>query len=370
MNRREWIIAGVTAAIVLLVVAGAYVLFFSGSLGPLAQAVQELPGIQYLLARTGAGRAALEPQVAEWIEAGEGLEARGEWGEAIRAYEKARELAPEESAPYLGLASVYEALEELDRAVEQAGRAAELAPEDASVLRTLGRLQCLSGDGAACVETLQRAVQLDPESAQGHYLLALAYQQDAEGDLDRALRAHREAIRLRPDLAIAHLAIAELYASQPGYEPVAIEAFQEAARIAREGDLPEIEARAYAGLAALYYQEDEYQACIDTWQQALEVNPEDPDALRRLGLCYVMRREEGDLERALQALESALVLDYGQIDAYYFILGQYYATEEDWPRAMFAWDQFLRFSTDEERNEIVRGWMEAYRQSLEEEGVP
>jgi superkiller protein 3 len=370
MSKRDWIIAGVTAAIVLLLVAGIYVFVQTDALRAVGQGISQLPGVRYLLGRVDAERSAPDPQAAEWIEAGAALEERGEYREAIRAYEKALELAPDEAQAHLGLSSAYESLEEWEQAIAQAERAAEIAPEDANVLRNLGRLQCLSGDGTACMETLEKAVRLEPDNARGHYLLALAYQQNAQGDLDSALREFGEALRIEPQLAIAHLAMGDLYASQPGYEPLAIEAYQEAARIAHDTGSQGVETRAYAGLARLYYRQDDYDECIDTWQQALEGDPEDPDAYRRLGLCYAMRQEEGDLERAVGAMEAALVLDYGQIDAYYFYLGQYYATQEEWWRAMLAWDQFLRFSEDEERNEIVREWMQGLHQAIEEESAP
>jgi superkiller protein 3 len=370
MSRRDWIIAAVTAAIVLLLVAGVYVFVQTDVLRAVGQGIARLPGIQYLLGRVDAQRAAPDPQAAEWIKAGATLEERGEYREAIRAYEKALELAPDEAKAYLGLSSAYESLEEREQALAQVERAAEIAPEDANVLRNLGRLQCLSGDGTACIETLEKAVRLEPDNSRGHYLLALAYQQNAQGGLDSAVREFGEALRIEPQLAIAYLAMAELYASHSGYESLAIEAYQEAARVARDNGDQAVETRANAGLARLYYRQDEYDKCIDKWQQVLEVDAEDPDAHRRLGLCYAMRMQEGDLERAVGAMETALVLDYGQIDAYYFYLGQYYATQEEWWRAMLAWDQFLRFSKDEERNEMVREWMEAYRQSLEQEGAP
>jgi hypothetical protein len=175
MSKRDWTIAGVTAVLVLLLVAGTYVLIRSGALGALTQAAAQLPGIQYLSRQMDAEQAASNPQAAEWIEVGAELEERGEYREAIRAYEKAIELAPKESKAYLGLSSAYESLEEWEQALAQASRAAEIAPDDAQVLRNLGRLQCLSGDGTACAETLERAVRLEPDNAQGHYLLAIAY---------------------------------------------------------------------------------------------------------------------------------------------------------------------------------------------------
>jgi hypothetical protein len=84
-----------------------------------------------------------------------------------------------------------------------------------------------------------------------------------------------------------------------------------------------------------------------------------------------MRGEGGDLGRAVAELEQALTHDFDYIDAYYFYLGEYYATEEkDYPRAFLAWDQFLRFSDNEELESRVHEWMDAYQSALEEEGGP
>jgi tetratricopeptide (TPR) repeat protein len=83
-----------------------------------------------------------------------------------------------------------------------------------------------------------------------------------------------------------------------------------------------------------------------------------------------MRRNEGDLERAIDELELALDLDFEHMDAYYFYLGQLYASQEDYPRAFLAWDQFLRFSDNEELKEQVRGWIEDFEAALREERTP
>ncbi len=102
----------------------------------------------------------------------------------------------------------------------------------------------------------------------------------------------------------------------------------------------------------------------------LEDFPEDADAHRRIALCYAMRRQEGDMEQAIDEFEQALKLDFEHLDAYYFYLGQYYAFQEDYPRAFLAWDQFLRLSNNQELKAEVRKWIGAYREALEEETAP
>jgi tetratricopeptide (TPR) repeat protein len=110
-----------------------------------------------------------------------------------------------------------------------------------------------------------------------------------------------------------------------------------------------------------HYAQDNYSQCIDEWKRVLAANPNDAVAHRRLGLCYAMRGEEGDLEQAIAELEQALALDSRYVDAYYFFLGRCYALEkEDVPRAVWALEQFLRFSDDEALNAEARDWIEQH----------
>jgi type IV pilus assembly protein PilF len=228
----------------------------------------------------------------------------------------------------------------------------------------------MSGDYETCKETLEKAVDLEPEDAQGHYLLALAYQRSVNDNLDKAQDQFKEALRADPEFSQAYLALGRLYRNVPGNEALAIEQIKKALAAAQKADDVELATQAHAELARLYYARDQYDQCIDEWMQVLETRPDDSAAHRRLGLCYAMRRRTGDMEQAIEELETALKIDFDHIDAYYFYLGQYYAMQDEYPRAFLAWDQFLRFSDNEELNATVREWMAAYRAALEEEDGP
>jgi tetratricopeptide (TPR) repeat protein len=370
MNRRDWAVAGVTALIVVALALGIYIPFGTDigriALGRVGTRVAGLEGIQFLVSRVDLPWAPVRVRVEQMVDSADRLAQAGSYEEAIAAYERAIELAPRETAAYLGLARVYEAQEAWERALETLEKAAEADPGDAQVLQSLGRLHCLRGETEACIEKLEEALAIAPEDAWTHYLLSLAYQQRAEGGESEALAQITEALRLDPTLARGYLILAELYQGRPGGVPLAIEAYEKAIDKAVEAGDEETASRARADLARLYYAEDRYDECIDEWQKILEAEPEDPDAHRRLGLCYGMRAQSGDVERAVAALETALRLDFEQIDAYYLYLGQFYASQEDYPRAFLAFDQFLRLSDKEELKEDVRGWMEGYRQYLEE----
>jgi tetratricopeptide (TPR) repeat protein len=301
---------------------------------------------------------------------GAALEEEGKTHEALRLYQQAQEAMPDRVAPHVALASAYETLGEWEDALAHLEAAVELDPENARAQRALGRMRCMTDEYDACIQTLQTALDLDPDHAQGHYMLGLAYQQGAEGRFAEAERAYLRSLHLEPDSAEVHLALGNLYQSNPGMEAQARERIDQALRLAIESGDAEVEAKAHAELARYYYGQSNYDLCVEEWQKVLQERPEDEDALRFLGLCFSMRRDSGDAERAVAALEHALQLDFGQMDAYYFTLGQYYVGQEDYMRAFFAWDQFLRFSEDKELKAGVLAWMEAYQEAMREGQVP
>jgi tetratricopeptide (TPR) repeat protein len=363
----------IRALIVLVLVLLCVVLWLAGRAGMisrLGQGIVQLPGLQLLLTQLDLGLPGLPSRGQQWLQEGAALEREGKPGEALQLYRQAQEAMPDAVEPHLALASAHEALGEGEEALEHLKTAVELDPKHARAQRELGRLLCLGGEVDACTETLLTAIALDPDDPQGHYWLGLAYQQGAEGRFADAEKAYLRALSLEPDSPRAHLALGGLYQSQPGMEALALEQIEEALRLAVAAGETETATKARAELARYYYAQDNYDLCVENGQQVLEQDPDDADTLRRLGLCLAMRRNPGDLEQSIAALEQALALDFGTMDAYYFYLGQFYASQEDYSRAFFAWDQFLRFSSDEDLRADVRAWMKAYQDAIQEGQAP
>jgi len=364
-NRNWWIFALILLVLALLGGLGVLVARADAAAW-LVDVVTRLEGVQWLLTRLDTGSATSSQAVEELLEEATALKEAGKHNEALRTYDRVLELAPDEVRAYLGKADSYESLGKWDEALDTLQKAADLAPDNAEVQRQLGRLHCLQNHRDECIATLERAVEMEPDNEMGRYWLALAYQQTADQGYERALQEYLEVLRLNPELARAHLALGNLYLSRPGNEALALEAYTRALRLATEQDDPALAQQVRAALARLYYAEDNYTQCIEQWQEVLSESPNDPDAHRRLGLCYGMRGREGDLEQAIVELERALQLEFLNLDAYYFYLGQYHAQQGDYARAAFSWEQFLRFSQDEERNALVRQLLRQLEQAQQE----
>jgi tetratricopeptide (TPR) repeat protein len=336
----------------------------------LGQGAVELPGIQYLLGRLDLGWAGVDAKARQLLERGAALEDQERYNEALRLYREAQELMPDEVEPYLALAGAYQAQGEWDDALEQAEKAVEVDAEDARAQRQMGILRCLHREYPPCIEALEKAVELAPDDSENRYWLGIAYQQGAQDGFVKAREQLIEALQLDPDSGMAHFALGSLYRGQPGNEALAFEELSRALDAALESGDVELETKARSELAAFYYARDNYAQCVEQWLEVLKEYPEDADAHRRIALCYAMRREKGDIEQAIDEFEQALQLDFEQMDAYYFYLGQYYASQDDYPRAFLAWEQFLRFSDDEELKADVREWLDAYQEAMTEEAAP
>ena len=357
-SKKNCLIVGLVVLVVILLCPCAFVAYRTGAAAAaltwLSESVGKLQGVQLLLGEMDIEAEGSTKPARQLLREGSALEEEGKHREALQLYEQARDLAPNDVVVYLALASAHESLEEMDQALEQLEKAAEIDPDDAGVQRHLGRYHCMRREFEECVETLERAVEMEPDEMWGRYWLANAYANVAEVDVDRAVAGFREVLRMEPDLAEAHLGLAHLYQNTPGKEALAIEEYDKALDAARRAENPMLEAAARGGLAALYYAEDNFSRCIAELGEVLEANPGDAAAHRRLGLCYAMRGEEGDLAQAIAELEQALSSDFSQIDAYYYLLGRYHAEESEYAQAIWAWRQFLRFSDDEERSAEVR----------------
>ena len=356
-SKKNAIIAVLAVLVVILLGTNLFVIFRYGggaeAVTGFFEGLSEMEGIRELVTRVNVGGDPREAAI-ELLQEGSALEQEGEHRKALEAYQEARELIPDEFLVYVGLASAHEGLGDVDQALACMEQADRLEPDSAYVHRHLGRLRCIKGQYDECVRTLERAVELDPDDKMGHYWLGSAYQSSAEDGFEKSVGHYLEALRRDPEFGEAHLGLAFLYKSQPGREVLSIEEFKKALESEWEIYDEEYRSVARAELANLYYGQNEYDRCIEEWTLVLKDDSDDARAHFRLGLCYGMRGREGDLEKAVSEMEEGLALGFSNVDIYYQFLGKLREEQDDRAGAIWAWEQFLRFSDDEDLNAEVR----------------
>lgn len=138
---------------------------------------------------------------------GASLLALGRVAEARAELESAVKIAPREPLARLYLARAYERGGEPLAALDQWRSLVELAPAEPEYLYQLGR--AYTRLSVWCLEQLRRSTDRSPRLYQ---MLGETFQ--AQGRLELAARAYREAARLAPQLPEIHFALATVYLAQ------------------------------------------------------------------------------------------------------------------------------------------------------------
>lgn len=119
---------------------------------------------------------------------------------------------------YVALALRYEGDARWPEALQAWQKAAQAAPDDADVHNALGQAQAAAGDHAAAVAALQRAVALAPGRAALHNNLGFALMQ--AGQAVSAREALQQALALQPDYTRAQANLRRLDAVPDSAAPV------------------------------------------------------------------------------------------------------------------------------------------------------
>lgn len=247
----------------------------------------------------------------------------GRHEEAIRVFEALLDENPSLTVAYVGIGLTYEDLGQFQRAEPAYARAVRLDPRDfdaqyghGTVLRALGRLReaarayqqslairpddlgSLAGLGgtfielempASAITPIERAIELDPEDGEQRALLGTAYM--LAGRLDEAIDAYEIALEYignRPEL-VGNLI--ECYA-KAGRHREAANAGQVLVAVAPS-------AQAWERLGRAYFRLGEYDASVESYRQAVEIDPEFWPALNGVGVNELnrwLRSERTELE--------------------------------------------------------------------------
>jgi tetratricopeptide (TPR) repeat protein len=274
-------------------------------------------------------------QVSEvWFHLGLAFQNNHESKRAMAAYQRARELNPQNLQAWFNAGMIQHEEGMLRPAMASYRKALEIEPDQPKIWCNLGALQFQLGEFEQSVESLQRAVELKPDYARAWDNLAgslcaeekfeeaevccrrainhkaqyadpsfklgtICFQQDR---LDEAEQAFRQALDWQPGYPLAGHYLAMILSRTQRLEE-ALEVCERAAAPAGETELPSL---AWVEMGFHLYDQGKYAEAIRAYEKALTFTPERAVIRLDAGVSY---HQLGDLQKAKRHYEQAVALD-------------------------------------------------------------
>lgn len=269
-----------------------------------------------------------------WSHLGLAFQNNHENKRAMVAYQRARELNPENLQAWFNGGMIQHEEGMLHPALQSYLRSIELDPEQSKIWCNLGALQFQLGEFQHSVDSLNRAVGLKPDYARAWDNLAGSL--CALDQLDEAERCCLRAINFKPDYADPYFKLGSIYfqkdrmedaerafrkvlEANPGYPLAghylaivlartnrlesALEACESAATPPGETELPSL---AWNEMAFHLYERGELREAIRAYEKALMFTPERAVIWLDAGVAH---QQLGELDQARQHYEQAVELD-------------------------------------------------------------
>jgi tetratricopeptide (TPR) repeat protein len=204
-----------------------------------------------------------------------------------------------------------EALKELDQTIK-------VDPNNAEAYYQRGKLLKDIGNKDEAVLSFEAAKEHDPDYEQAYYELGRLY--SARGDnasLAKAVEYFQYAVKINDDYAEAHYDLGHAYRSLTRYDD-AIKSFKKV--ISLQPD----HADAYNELGITYIAIENYDEALSAIEVAISKRPGFSYAYFKRADAYMHRAKDGDKEKAIADLGSAINYKEGNMFAYYFMRAKAY----------------------------------------------
>jgi TonB family protein len=173
----------------------------------------------------------------------------------------------------------------------------ECNPKDANAYDIRGNAYYANGDLDRAIAAYSEAIRLDPNDATAYNNRGIAY--DARGEFDRAIADYNEAVRLDPKDAVTFNNRGETYRHKGDFDR-AIADYNEAVRLDHKLST------AYGNRGTAYYAKGDLDRAIADYDQAVRLDPKDATAYNNRGIAYDAR---GDFDRAIADYSEAIRLN-------------------------------------------------------------
>ena len=294
---------------------------------------------------------------------------------AIRYFEKYVKLKPDEAEPYLCLGRCYYQLNDFANSYNSYNRALQIKPDDAQGLYGLGLnlirqknfkeateiLEKALAQGLKAKEALfelasayeelkvydqaavyyQKYVQSEPEHPwNGWFKLAQAYQKNNE--VEKAIEAYRQALKLRPEDINSNYNLALLLAASQQYTE-AEQAYKKLIELN-----PRDSVFYYNQIIQMYDQAGLYENALEAVKKIIELNPKSEVAVYNLGIMYFKLNR---LEEAAKTFNDCLALNNDYTSAWYN-LGLVYSKMNRHKEAAEAFKKYTELAPED-----PSGWL-------------
>jgi tetratricopeptide (TPR) repeat protein len=279
----------------------------------------------------------------------ERLKAGDEQG-ALEDYDRAVKVDDAFAAAYLRRGEVRLRKRDLYGARSDWVRVIELRPGSALAYALRGGVRARQGDLEGASEDLDRALALDPNLAQAYDGRGSVRLE--RGDFEGAMADYQRALELEPRLAQAwaNRGLALLRAGKIKRAATDLERAVELGHVA-----------AALGLADAREQLGDTKGALRSYQRAVEVSPNDPEAHGNLGVAFAQR---GLTERAIECYERALRIRPDDARVHYN-LGVAYTTRGALDHAIHSYDLAISYDPDMARAYTNRGRLYAQKEDVE-----
>ena len=242
-----------------------------------ATAIQpEQPEIQYNLAKT--------------------YERQGDIDAALQGFREVLRLKPDFVVAYTKLGTLHESQGELEKALEYYLEATRLEPHRADAHYSLGRVLKEMRRYEEAATSYQAAIKLKPDFVQAIYNLGTVYH--LLGDAKSAMEMYKKAILLQQDHLAAYIGLGNAL-KELGFIDHAIECYRHITML--KPDLP----GAYHNLAVMLKSQGKLESAEDLIKKELELQPDSVEA--QIVLAQI-RVAQGRVRERIEPLENLLAL--------------------------------------------------------------
>jgi len=221
-----------------------------------------------------------------------------------------------------------------DEAIDAYKRAIEIAPEQIFVWNNLGNLCLKIMRNDEAMLAFQKTLEHNPKDPMAWNGLGTVYYRI--GYIDDSISAYRKAIEYAPLLAYPWAGLGDSYAST-GRDPDAISAYQKAIDLNKDFITP------WLRLADIFCRQGRNRDAIKIYQRALAVHPKNHQIWNELGLVFLKIKAA---EEAMYAFLNSIELDRSYGNAY-SNLALAYAHQEKYLDAIEACKKSLEVFTED-----------------------